>query len=246
MTISSGARLRQESRVVSGALSKQVYGSSWNVSMLIWMWRVLLEIYLLNKPSNYLLHGFDKKDRYRPKGLRHIQAKPLLIWYKHNPGHSPGQRNIPEGHRGILSVLFYYCGTRIQRAVQLLVASANINGTYLTVVHVVGSLSLEEDTLAMRLLVASTDGFLYIYNLDPSEGGETSLVKQYRLDGKTDLSEVVGLAQADGSNATSSPKPIDKTDSAQGKYELFMFCVYFKSCRIRHSFLSSADSKLAK
>ncbi|XP_046661044.1 WD repeat domain phosphoinositide-interacting protein 2 isoform X2 [Homalodisca vitripennis] len=68
---------------------------------------------------------------------------------------------------------------------------------------------------AMRLLVASTDGFLYIYNLDPSEGGETSLVKQYRLDGKTDLSEVVGLAQADGSNATSSPKPIDKTDSAQ-------------------------------
>ncbi|XP_064423556.1 WD repeat domain phosphoinositide-interacting protein 1 [Latimeria chalumnae] len=32
-----------------------------------------------------------------------------------------------------------------------------------------------------RLLVASSDGHLYIYNLDPHEGGECVLVKQHRL-----------------------------------------------------------------
>lgn len=31
-----------------------------------------------------------------------------------------------------------------------------------------------------RLLVASTDGYLYIYNLDKNEGGECALVKQHR------------------------------------------------------------------
>ena len=31
-----------------------------------------------------------------------------------------------------------------------------------------------------RLLVASQDGYLYIYNLDPSEGGECTLLKQHR------------------------------------------------------------------
>lgn len=34
-----------------------------------------------------------------------------------------------------------------------------------------------------RLLVASQDGYLYMYNLDPNEGGECALVKQHRLDG---------------------------------------------------------------
>ena len=31
-----------------------------------------------------------------------------------------------------------------------------------------------------RLLVASQDRYLYIYNLDPSEGGECTLLKQHR------------------------------------------------------------------
>ena len=34
-----------------------------------------------------------------------------------------------------------------------------------------------------RLLVASEDGFLYVYNLDPEEGGECSLVRQHRFVG---------------------------------------------------------------
>uniref|UniRef100_A0A3B4ZT06 WD repeat domain, phosphoinositide interacting 2 n=1 Tax=Stegastes partitus TaxID=144197 RepID=A0A3B4ZT06_9TELE len=34
-----------------------------------------------------------------------------------------------------------------------------------------------------RLLVAAADGYLYLYNLDPQEGGECTLMKQHRLDG---------------------------------------------------------------
>uniref|UniRef100_A0A7N6A753 WD repeat domain phosphoinositide-interacting protein 2 n=1 Tax=Anabas testudineus TaxID=64144 RepID=A0A7N6A753_ANATE len=37
-----------------------------------------------------------------------------------------------------------------------------------------------------RLLVAAADGYLYLYNLDPQEGGECTLMKQHRLDGSTE------------------------------------------------------------
>lgn len=35
-----------------------------------------------------------------------------------------------------------------------------------------------------RLLVASQDGYLYIYNLDPNDGGECTLLRQHGLDGR--------------------------------------------------------------
>ncbi|XP_048507876.1 WD repeat domain phosphoinositide-interacting protein 2 isoform X4 [Athalia rosae] len=38
----------------------------------------------------------------------------------------------------------------------------------------------------LRLLVASADGYLYVYNLDMAEGGDCTLLKQHRLDGKQD------------------------------------------------------------
>ncbi|KAK7073721.1 WD repeat domain phosphoinositide-interacting protein 2 [Halocaridina rubra] len=34
-----------------------------------------------------------------------------------------------------------------------------------------------------RVVVASTDGYLYIYNLNTAEGGDCTLLKQHRLDG---------------------------------------------------------------
>ncbi|KAF7412074.1 hypothetical protein HZH66_000970 [Vespula vulgaris] len=37
-----------------------------------------------------------------------------------------------------------------------------------------------------KLLVASADGYLYVYNLDITEGGNCTLLKQHRLDGKQD------------------------------------------------------------
>ncbi|KAL6957296.1 WD repeat domain phosphoinositide-interacting protein 2 [Sarracenia purpurea var. burkii] len=35
----------------------------------------------------------------------------------------------------------------------------------------------------LRLLVASSDGYLYVYNLDMAEGGECPMWKQHKLDG---------------------------------------------------------------
>lgn len=32
----------------------------------------------------------------------------------------------------------------------------------------------------LRLLVATADGFLYVYNLDTNEGGDCTLIKQHR------------------------------------------------------------------
>uniref|UniRef100_A0A674DSI3 WD repeat domain, phosphoinositide interacting 2 n=1 Tax=Salmo trutta TaxID=8032 RepID=A0A674DSI3_SALTR len=37
-----------------------------------------------------------------------------------------------------------------------------------------------------RLLVAAADGYLYLYNLDPQEGGELTLMKQHKLDGSAE------------------------------------------------------------
>ncbi|XP_046391595.1 WD repeat domain phosphoinositide-interacting protein 2 isoform X1 [Ischnura elegans] len=46
----------------------------------------------------------------------------------------------------------------------------------------------------LRLLVASADGYLYIYNLDTSEGGDCNLLKQHRLDGKPDVPSAISSA----------------------------------------------------
>ncbi|KAK3593298.1 hypothetical protein CHS0354_031357 [Potamilus streckersoni] len=49
----------------------------------------------------------------------------------------------------------------------------------------------------LRLVVASLDGYLYIYNIDPNEGGECMLLRQHRLDGKDieGLESPLGLEQ---------------------------------------------------
>lgn len=38
----------------------------------------------------------------------------------------------------------------------------------------------------MRLLIASADGYVYIYAVNPAEGGDCTLLKQHRLDGKAE------------------------------------------------------------
>lgn len=52
----------------------------------------------------------------------------------------------------------------------------------------------------LRLLVATEDGVLYIYNFDPTEGGDLQLYKKYLLDD-------CGADQADASRGTDSDKP---------------------------------------
>ncbi|KAL4658226.1 WD repeat domain phosphoinositide-interacting protein 2-like [Arapaima gigas] len=49
-----------------------------------------------------------------------------------------------------------------------------------------------------RLLVAAADGYLYIYNLDPQDGGECTLMKQHKLDGTVDsANEILEAAPHD-------------------------------------------------
>ncbi|KAM8933454.1 WD repeat domain phosphoinositide-interacting protein 2 isoform 1-T1 [Pelodytes ibericus] len=49
-----------------------------------------------------------------------------------------------------------------------------------------------------RLLVGAADGYLYIYNLDPQEGGECTLMKQHKLDGSLEPgSEILESASHD-------------------------------------------------
>ncbi|XP_026110993.1 WD repeat domain phosphoinositide-interacting protein 2-like [Carassius auratus] len=42
-----------------------------------------------------------------------------------------------------------------------------------------------------RLLVAAADGYLYLYNLDPQEGGECTLMKQHKLDGSVEAANEI-------------------------------------------------------
>uniref|UniRef100_A0A8C1YXC2 WD repeat domain, phosphoinositide interacting 2 n=1 Tax=Cyprinus carpio TaxID=7962 RepID=A0A8C1YXC2_CYPCA len=42
-----------------------------------------------------------------------------------------------------------------------------------------------------RLLVAAADGYLYLYNLDPQEGGECTLMKQHKLDGSAEAANEI-------------------------------------------------------
>lgn len=43
-----------------------------------------------------------------------------------------------------------------------------------------------------RLLAASSDGFLYIYNVDPQDGGECVLVQKHRYVLEAGLAQVLG------------------------------------------------------
>lgn len=62
----------------------------------------------------------------------------------------------------------------------------------------------------LRLLVAAADGYLYIYNLDPNEGGDLTLVKQHRLDGRSDPLPTTAAASSPSPAANTS---VDRTDS---------------------------------
>ncbi|XP_011499489.1 PREDICTED: WD repeat domain phosphoinositide-interacting protein 2 isoform X2 [Ceratosolen solmsi marchali] len=67
----------------------------------------------------------------------------------------------------------------------------------------------------LRLLVASADGYLYVYNLDTHEGGDCTLFKQHRLDGKQDeidgasLSTTVSCSE----NSATGTQSIQNTES---------------------------------
>lgn len=61
-----------------------------------------------------------------------------------------------------------------------------------------------------RVLIASADGFLYIYNFDPVEGGDCTLIKQHRVDGCEDEKPATAISPnlpvSSGGDMTSSGK----------------------------------------
>lgn len=74
----------------------------------------------------------------------------------------------------------------------------------------------------LRLLMASEDGYLYVYSLDVTEGGDCALIRQFHLSSKDDPmpapSEAVRMEQqqleagdqVDGGRAISESKPNKK------------------------------------
>uniref|UniRef100_A0A090X7C8 Putative wd-repeat protein n=1 Tax=Ixodes ricinus TaxID=34613 RepID=A0A090X7C8_IXORI len=71
-----------------------------------------------------------------------------------------------------------------------------------------------------RVLVATTDGFLYVYNLDPAEGGDCTLARQHRLDGREAATTAAATAAtppvADGGpDKAASPATTQQTAAAR-------------------------------
>jgi len=61
---------------------------------------------------------------------------------------------------------------------------------------------------SMRLLLASQDGYLYIYNLDQEDGGDCSLLQQFQLaDHPRDTTPAVDVTSGAGSGSTSPASP---------------------------------------
>ena len=56
----------------------------------------------------------------------------------------------------------------------------------------------------MRVLLASEDGFLYMYNLDVTEGGDCQLIRQFRL---TDLTPDLAKQEQQNLEKESNPPP---------------------------------------
>lgn len=65
-----------------------------------------------------------------------------------------------------------------------------------------------------RLLVSSADGYLYIYNIDPEDGGDCTLLKQHRLIGQTEGLEKPS-AEEESASTEPSPSPTNKEEESQ-------------------------------
>ncbi|XP_013969786.1 WD repeat domain phosphoinositide-interacting protein 2 isoform X6 [Canis lupus familiaris] len=87
-----------------------------------------------------------------------------------------------------------------------------------------------------RLLVGASDGYLYMYNLDPQEGGECTLMKQHKLDGSMEttneildsashdcplVTQTYNTAVATGTHVPSSPTRLGVAHPASAVRELF-------------------------
>ncbi|XP_077131719.1 WD repeat domain phosphoinositide-interacting protein 2 isoform X3 [Ranitomeya variabilis] len=104
---------------------------------------------------------------------------------------------IPAHNSPLAALAFDASGTKL--------ATASEKGTVIRVFSIPEGQKLFELRRGMkriqkipRLLVAAADGYLYIYNLDPQEGGECTLMKQHKLDGSMEpANEILESASHD-------------------------------------------------
>lgn len=70
------------------------------------------------------------------------------------------------------------------------------------------AISPDKGAKVLRVLVASADGFLYVYDLNVGDGGECTLIKQHKLeDGVADSAPEAGFSAAAAGEA-SPPQPL--------------------------------------
>ncbi|XP_033620697.1 WD repeat domain phosphoinositide-interacting protein 2 isoform X3 [Fukomys damarensis] len=107
--------------------------------------------------------------------------------------------SIPEGQK-----LFEF-RRGVKRCVSICSLAFSMDGMFLSAssntetVHIFKLETVKEKIQKIpRLLVGASDGYLYMYNLDPQEGGECALMRQHRLDGSMETtSEIVDSASHD-------------------------------------------------
>ncbi|XP_056390624.1 WD repeat domain phosphoinositide-interacting protein 2 isoform X2 [Hyla sarda] len=107
--------------------------------------------------------------------------------------------SIPEGQK------LFELRRGMKRCVTIFSLAFSMDGTFLSAssntetVHIFKLETVKEKIQKIpRLLVAAADGYLYIYNLDPQEGGECTLMKQHKLDGSMEpANEILESASHD-------------------------------------------------
>ncbi|POI31268.1 hypothetical protein CIB84_004981, partial [Bambusicola thoracicus] len=107
--------------------------------------------------------------------------------------------SIPEGQK-----LFEF-RRGVKRCVSICSLAFSMDGMFLSAssntetVHIFKLETVKEKIQKIpRLLVGAADGYLYMYNLDPQEGGECTLMKQHKLDGSMEpANEILESASHD-------------------------------------------------
>uniref|UniRef100_A0A8B9N788 WD repeat domain, phosphoinositide interacting 2 n=1 Tax=Accipiter nisus TaxID=211598 RepID=A0A8B9N788_9AVES len=98
-----------------------------------------------------------------------------------------------------------------------------------------------------RLLVGAADGYLYMYNLDPQEGGECTLMKQHKLDGSMEpaneilesashdrplVAQTYSAAVTKGTYVPSSPTRHGKEKAGNGAESTSAYCFSLDGCEL--------------
>lgn len=127
------------------------------------------------------------------------------IFKLEEPKDSPHQSNEEPGWMGYLST---YLPTQVTDVFNQGRSFATAHLPFSGVKNVISIINIMNQ---LRLLVATEDGILYIYNIDSNEGGDLVLYKQHRLDGGSESPSGKNSSESDGGK--SAPVNIEGAES---------------------------------